>query len=97
MSLSGSKAQFITNMQILANQAEQVRIMAEEIATAYFKLGFNGGGANPIVDADATPFGLTAAKITSGITYCQQIGNLYGNVAVVTGDYRNTNDNLRTS
>jgi hypothetical protein len=96
MPTSGSKTQFAADMQQFANAAEALRIQAEELATQYFKDGFNSGGSHPIADADVAALGLTAAQIASGITECQQVGNFFGNTAVTTGDYRSTNDQLRT-
>ena len=97
MTVSASKPQFILNLQTLANQLESARLLAEEVATAYFKMGFNGGGLNPIVDADVTGNGLSALKVANMITLAQQLGNLFGNAAVTPADYRATLDQTRTS
>lgn len=97
MALSGSKFQLISNIQQLATQFETVRVMAQQIASAYFNLGFNGGGSNPIVDADATSFGLTATKVASMITEAQQVANFFGNLPVIQGNYQTINDQARTS
>ena|SRR5579859_6804725 len=97
MSSSATKSQFVTDCQVAANNAETLRIQMEEIATAYFKMGFNSGGSQPIVDADVSGNNLTAAKIASFITLAQQIGNLFGNAAVTQADYRSTNDQMRTN
>jgi hypothetical protein len=97
MAVSASKTQFVNNIQILANQLESARVLADEIATAYFKMGFNGGGSNPIVDADVTGNGLTAAKVSNLVTLAQQLGNFFGNAAVTQADYRATLDQTRTN
>ena len=61
-----------------------------DIENEYFDLGYNSGGANPIVDADVSAYILTAADITNGITLIQQVKNMGGNAAVTTGDYAAT-------
>lgn len=97
MANSASKAQFITNMQTLANGLESDRAIAEQLVNMYFNAGFNAGGANPIVDVDVTGNGLTAAKVTAMVTLLQQLARFFGNQAVTTGAYQTTNDQMRTS
>lgn len=61
----------------------------------YFDSGYNGGGADAIVDGDVSLYDITAAQFTSYITLMQQLDNLFGNAAVTTGDYAATINALR--
>lgn len=97
MAISGNKATFVGDIQLAINNLIAAKLALADLVNAYFKNGFNAGGSNPIADPDVSAYGLTAAKVASGITLAQQLANLFGNQAVAQGDYEATAQQLRTT
>lgn len=91
-----SKLEFAGDMQAFSTQLAQLFRDAPDLESVYFDRGYNGGGADPIVDGDVAGLGITAAQIASGITLIQQLQNFADNAAVTTGDYGSTTNALRT-
>ncbi len=96
MAFSGDKTVFAQKCQQLAQSISGEGDLLAAIAKAWFDRGYNTVGANPLVDGDVTGLKLTAADVTSFITFAQQFGNFLGNVAVSTGDYKSTLNKIRT-
>ena len=61
----------------------------------YFDNGYDGAGADPIVDANLTIHNLTATEFGNGITLMQQLEKFRTNQAVTTGDYALTINDFR--
>jgi hypothetical protein len=62
----------------------------------YFDRGYNGGGADPIVDGDITDLGITASDIAGLSTIASQFDNFLNNAAVTAADYDTTISKLRS-
>jgi hypothetical protein len=89
------KSAFIVNT---IRQAQGLASIADAIAdleNEYFDNGYDGAGADSIIDADVAAHDITAAQFTSYITLMQQLKNFFGNSAVTTGDYAATLNALR--
>ena len=56
----------------------------------YFDNGYNGGAADPIVDADVASADITAADFTNAITLMQNFEKLRTNQVPTTADYADT-------
>lgn len=97
MAQSATKQQFVGNLQSYVNMIIQAKLGLADAVNTYFKNGFDSGGANAIADSDVAANNLTAAKVAAGITFAQQLANLFGNAAVTQGDYESTVQELRTS
>ena len=69
----------------------------DELDGEYFDQGYNGAGADPIIDADVAAYSITAAQFTNVITLMQQLQNFFANTAVTTGDYAATVNAVRRS
>tara|TARA_Y100000310_G_C20131579_1_gene556089 strand:+ start:255 stop:530 length:276 start_codon:yes stop_codon:yes gene_type:complete len=80
----GKKMQtFATNAIALVNEAADLD-------------GMWGDGIDvALADGDVSDLNITAAEVTAGVTFCQQLGNLADNGTVTEGDYRKTLNDLR--
>lgn len=69
---------------VLAKAGPQFQWLFE----TFFDRGYNGGGVNPLIDADIpAELGITAADIAAFITLAEQMGNFLGNQPVFQSDY----------
>lgn len=91
-----SKVTFAQVVQSSATALDDLIDSTDDIVKAFFDRGYNVGGADPLVDADFTSLGITAANISSFITLAQQLSNFRSNLAVTQGDYQATLNKLRT-
>ena len=83
-------------LEVARNTAQQVMDKVQSIDSQYFDNGYDGGGSDPILDADLLAFNdLTAANVASVITAFQQINNFFQNAAVTTADYSVTYNTVR--
>lgn len=93
--MSTEKERFADNLLDLAAKLIDVMDASEQFENTYFDLGFNSGGADPIIDGDVSSRLITAAEVESFITFIQQYRNFIGNTAVSQGDYAATLNALR--
>jgi hypothetical protein len=91
------KADFVVAAQevstILAKLAPKMQALFE----AYFDRGYNGGGADPLVDGDIpAELEATAANVAAFITLAENVGIFLNNGAPFQSDYQSTVNKLRT-
>lgn len=79
------------NVTSLVNMNNDVK----DLIDYYFDKGYNGGGADPIVDADLLPLKVTAADFVNAITLLQNLNKFFNNEAVTQGDYYTTANKVR--
>jgi hypothetical protein len=91
-----TKITFATQAQLDATTMAQVADRLANLESVYFDRGYDGGGSNPIIDADITSLNITAADLAALITLTQQLANFLGNLAVTSGDYDATLNTVRT-
>lgn len=72
-----------------------VRVALPKLIGTYFDLGFNVGGADPIVAGDITHVNYDAADLGSYVTLMQQLDNLFENSSVTAADYGATLNKMR--
>lgn len=90
------KNTFVQKFQDSATKLAQVANEFDDLMSVYFDRGYNGGGADELVDGDiSTGLNITAADVAAGVTLAQQLANFLDNTAVVTGDYDSTLNKLR--
>jgi hypothetical protein len=63
--------------------------------TEYFNAGYNGGGADEILDADLTPHDMTAAEFTNYVTLIEQLIDFANGDPVAQAVYISTLNQLR--
>lgn len=91
-----NKPTFLTKMQAAVTVIAQNKELLDVLVRQYFAEAYNSGGANAITDADCAPYGITAAQVSSGILFGQQLANMLANSAVQTNTYQITVDALRS-
>ena len=91
------KVAFIRHLIRRMQELDTIFDEAPDIESEYFDLGYNVGGANPIVDADVTTYVLTATDIGNAITLIQQCKNMESGAAVTTGNYGATTNVFKRS
>lgn len=90
------KADFVAAVQELSTVLAKAGPQFNYLFETYFDRGYNGGGANALVDADVpAELGITAADIGAFITLAEQMGNFLQGNAVFQSDYGNTLNRLR--
>ena len=94
--MSVEKDRFAKKMQAMAELAAAVVAQCRDLVKVYFARGYDGSGADPIVNADVAGLELTAADVSAGITFAQQMVALADNAAVTESDYAATLAKLRT-
>lgn len=78
---------------VLAKLAPKFQMLFE----AYFDRGYNGGGANPLLEADIpAELGVTAADVAAFITLAENVGKFLNNQAAFQSDYQSTLNKVRT-
>lgn len=83
-------------LQVAQKFAYEVMDEVENIDSQYFDNGYDGGGSDPIIDADLANYNdLTAAQVALVITAFQQLDNFANNAVVATGDYSVTFNTVR--
>lgn len=91
-----AKVRYVQLCQEIAGIRAALNARQAQMVSIYFDRGYGAGGAQEIIDADVSELGLTAAQMTSFITYCQQDQNFLDGGEVVLGDYSATLNVLRT-
>lgn len=89
------KLNFARQLQEDAGNLAQLKDRIMTRYGIYFDRGYNSGGANPITDSDVAELGLTATQVGDWITLIEQLGNFFGNSAVITADYDATTNKIR--
>lgn len=92
------KVLFATTVRDQATRLANLIAESNELVAAYFDRGFNGGGADPIIDGNVSGVGVTAAQVGSWITLAQQLLMFRDGVTIgrVDADYGSTMNVLRT-
>ncbi len=94
--IMADKIKFANQTQAFCTSLATLFKNAKDLDGVYFSEGFDGGGSDPITDADLVSLGITAAEVSATDTMLQQITNFQNNIAVVTGDYKVTVNAMRT-
>lgn len=90
------KQDFVAAAQELSTVLAKAGPQFQWLFETYFDRGYNGGGANPLVDNDIpVELGITAAEIAAFITLAENVGNFVENRAVFQSDYGATLNKLR--
>jgi hypothetical protein len=90
-----SKITFASQAQSAAARLAAVIDDLESLSSVYYDRGYDSGGADAIADADVEALGLTAAELTAFVTMADQLTNFRDNLAVTTGDYGATINQVR--
>lgn len=90
------KSRYASTIQNKANQIASLGVELQAIYETYFDRGYNGGGANELLDADIAATGLTAANVAAFIMLAENFGKLLNNQAVFQSDYGATVNKTRT-
>ena len=75
---------FLRNANSIATVMDALLPYAQE----YFNNGYNGGGSDPITNADLISYDITEANFTNMVTTLEQMEKFFSNQGVTTGDYR---------
>jgi hypothetical protein len=92
---SMSKITFASQAQSAAARLAAVIDDLESLSSVYYDRGYDSGGADAIADADVEALGLAAAELTAFVTMADQLTNFRDNLAVTTGDYGATINQVR--
>lgn len=89
------KIEFVEKLRSLVDTIGAVMDAEGDVYQLYFDRGYNGGGADPIVDGDITSTGLTAAEVTSAITLLENLVAFFNGTSPVNAQYRVTVNSVR--
>ena len=89
------KITFAQKVQGIVTSLVQQNNTSKDLTEYFFDKGYNGGGADPITDADLAPLKISLADFTSAITLLQQIQNFFNNASVIQGDYYTSANKIR--
>lgn len=82
------KKNYVTDTLTQANALAAIMEAAPDLLARYFDCGYNGGGANEIVDADLVSFGITAAQFVAFITCLENYGKFCQGTNPANAQYR---------
>lgn len=91
-----TKLVFSEQAQVMATSLAQLGDNLSDLESVYFDRGYNGGGADQIVDSDIISLNITATQLALLVTLAQQLSNFLGNLAVTQADYDATLNAIRT-
>lgn len=90
------KADFIAAAQELSTVLAKAGPQFNYLFETFFDRGYNGGGADEIVDADVpAELQITAADIGAFITLAENVGKFLNNQVAFQSDYQATLNRLR--
>jgi hypothetical protein len=90
------KSRYVSTIQNKTNQIAQLGADLQAIFETYFDRGYNGGGADPIIDGDLAGLGVTAADVAAFITLAENFGKFLNNQSPFVSDYQATVNRIRT-
>lgn len=91
-----SKVAFAEEAQNLCTELAGLSERFQSSFQTFFNRGYDGQGSDPIVDADLTSLGITAANIGAFITLAENINKFLDNQSPFSSLYRDTVNDLRT-
>lgn len=93
--MAGQKIKFMQAVQAVSTQLAQAADTTADLFSIYFDRGYNGGGADPLTDADMTGHDVTAAQVAAFITLAENLTKFLDNQTPFVSDYDATLNALR--
>jgi hypothetical protein len=90
------KTDFAGQVQRQVTLIAQAADVLDDAVTVWFDRTYQSGGAAAMTDDDLDSLGITAAQLTSGITFAQNLSLFRDNGQPAQADYDATLNTLRT-